>query len=194
MKKILLLAALVLFSFANAQKGSYLVSGNVFYNAQKNSNNGQTDYQYIGFNPKTGYQFTDSFTLGIETSFNQNKWTTDVNNYESNSKSFSIGSFLRYSKPLNDSFSLFADLGVGYQNTKQYFSDSINPETKTKANGFYANLQPLIHLKIKNNFGINFGLGGISYNTLNYKESDNKVSSFTISFGQAYTLGIQKTF
>ena len=195
MKKFLIIGALVLFNLAHAQKGSYLVSGNVNYFSRNNSNNASNDYQYFGFSPKVGYQFTDRFTLGIESSINQNKWTNDINSYEYKRNGFSIGSFLRYSKSLNDSFSLFADLGVGYQTIKDYTSDdnNINP-TITEGKGFYTTLQPLLHLKIKNNFGINFGLGGISFDSLNYEESTNKVNSFNISFGQAFTIGIQKTF
>lgn len=194
MKKILFIFALTIFSFANAQKGSYLVSGNVYFNSNKNSNSNSSNNQYIGFNPKIGYQFTNNWTIGLESSFNQNKWTRETNNYENKRNNLSIGSFIRYSKQFNDTFTFFTDLGVGFQNYKEYYKEDNQSDTTTKANGFYTNLQPMIHLKIKNNFGINFGLGGISYNSLKNDKFDNTESNFNVSFGQAYTIGFQKTF
>lgn len=193
MKKFLLCFALAMFSFANAQKGTVLVSGNVNYTSEKNSNDTFTAYQNFGFSPKVGYQFTDNWTLGVESTFNQNKWE---NNFSNNQKVnyFSIGTFARYSKPLNDSFSFFTDLGIGFQNRKEFFSDSSSTESINKAQGFYANLQPKIFLKIKNNFGINFGLGGLTYSSFNNQDSNNTVNSFNVNFGQAYTVGIQKNF
>jgi hypothetical protein len=196
MKKTLLLLAMTFCLIANAQKGTYLVSGSASYYSDKNSDDNAIDNQNFGFNPKLGYQLDNSWAIGLEKSINQSKWylQSSTNNYLSKRDNFSIGSFLRYSKSLNDSFSLFTDLGIGFQNRKEVFSNDTFPETTSKSNGFYATLQPLIHLKIKNGFGMNFGLGGISYNSMTNKESDNTNSVFYINFGQAYTIGIQKNF
>lgn len=194
MKKVLIVFALMAFSFSNAQKGSILVSGSVNYTSTSSGNTQSTDYKFFSFSPRVGYQFADSWTVGIESSLSQTKYTVDNTNYENKVNNYSVGSFLRYSKSLTDVFSLFADLGLGIQNRKESLSTESVSFPDVKANGFYANIQPLLHLKVKNNFGLNFGLGGISYNSLDYKESGEKVNNFNINFGQAFTVGIQKNF
>jgi hypothetical protein len=181
---------------ANAQKGTYLISGSASYYSDRNSDDNSTDYQNFVFTPKFGYQFSETWTIGLESTINQSKWSSEssTNNYLNKRDNFLIGSFLRYSKSLNDSFSFFTDLGIGFQNRKEVLSNDTFPETTSKSNGFYTTLQPLIHLKIKNGFGMNFGLGGMSYNSMKNKDSDNTESVFYINFGQAYTVGIQKNF
>jgi hypothetical protein len=194
MKKVLIVFALLAFGFSNAQKGSILVSGSVNYSSTSSGNLAATDYNFLSISPRVGYQFADSWTVGVESSLSQSKYTVDDTNYENKIANFSVGSFLRYSKSLTDTFSLFTDLGVGIQNRKETLSTESFSYPDIKANGFYANLSPLLHLKVKNGFGLNFGLGGISYNSLDYKDSREKVNNFNVNFGQAFTLGIQKNF
>lgn len=194
MKKALLIFAITLINITNAQKGTYLVSGSIGFNSTKNSAEISTDNQNFNFNPKLGYQFSDNFTLGIESNIGQNSWTRENENYESLNSFFSVGSFLRYTKTLSDSFSFFADLGVGYQSTNNKFTSNTSTETNSRANGFYTSINPLLHLKIKNGFGLNFGLGGISYSVLDSDEANNTESNIRVSFGQAFTVGVQKNF
>ena len=67
MKKILVILALAMISFANAQKGSVLVMGSINYQSQNTSNSGlETKQNYFGFSPKVGYQFHENWTAGIE--------------------------------------------------------------------------------------------------------------------------------
>lgn len=194
MKNFLLAFAIALTGFANAQKGTYLVSGNLTYQSISNSQTEAADYDYFNFNPKVGYQFTDNWTLGIESSVNTQK-TKQTSSYESKRNGYAIGGFVRYSKPLSETFSLFTDFGLGYVNTKERLTINAGADENTiKSNGFYAQLQPLLFLKVKNNFGINFGLGGVAYNNTTIKGSNNTTSSFSLNFGQAYTVGIQKNF
>lgn len=64
MKKTLLIIALAIFGFANAQKGTILVSGNVGYSTMKAESS--VSQNYFSFSPKAGYQFTDNWTVGGE--------------------------------------------------------------------------------------------------------------------------------
>lgn len=192
MKKILFLLAIAATSMANAQKGTYLVSGYFNYQTENNTNAGTTDYGYFGFSPKVGYQFSENWSLGVETGVNSQKWEND-NSYENKRNNLAVGGFVRYSKPLNDSFSFFTDFGLGYLHRKETLQSELN-SSNTKSTGFYATLQPMIFLKVKSNFGINFGLGGIYFNSLENKDSNNTQNTFNINFGQAFTLGIQKNF
>ena len=117
MKKMLLILALAMISFANAQKGTILVMGNVTYISQNSSiSNLETKSHNFAFSPKVGYQFHDNWTAGVESGFSNSKQNSPF--AESKFTDFSIGGFLRYSKPLNETFAAYADLGAGYQKSK----------------------------------------------------------------------------
>lgn len=195
MKKSLLVLALTVFSFANAQKGTVLVLGNVGYSSQNsNSSGGSPDYKSFNFSPKVGYQYNDNWTVGVESSIANSKQIYISGEYKSNS--FSVGGFVRYMKPIAGIFSAYADLGTGYQNSEQtQFNGGINPfASELKGNGFYVGVTPALLLNINKGFGLNFNLGSIGYSTLNYSNPANDTQNFNFSFGQAFSIGISKNF
>lgn len=196
MKKLLLILALAMFSFANAQKGTILVSGNISYNSQKSGDSGSFPiYTYYSFTPKVGYQYNDNWTVGVESFIGNSKNSYSLGNNKING--FSVGSFIRYSKPLGGNFSVYADLGMGYRNEKlMYFTAGTIPDTSTSnANGFYVGVTPSLFLNINKGFGLNFNIGGLGYNTLNNTtHNGSDVKNFNFSFGQAVSVGISKNF
>jgi len=192
MKKSLLILALAVFSFANAQKGTILVLGNVGYSTTKAESAGSQNY--FSFSPKVGYQFTDNWTVGGELGIYSQKQEYTLQEYKTNG--YSAGAFLRYSKPLTEMFSVYADLDTGYAYTKETNSNTFNgPQTTiAKSNGFYVGVTPAIFLNLKKGFGLNFNIGGLEYNTKNYDHSGTDTNSFNFSFGQAFSVGISKNF
>jgi hypothetical protein len=196
MKKSLLILALAVFSFANAQKGTILVSGNVGYSSQKTNNSGGSpDYTNFNFSPKVGYQYNDNWTMGVESTIANSKSTYSIGDLKSNS--FSVGGFVRYSKPIGGIFSVYADLGTGYHNVEQTnYNGGDFPYTSTsKANGFYVGITPALLLNITKGFGLNFNIGGLGYNTLNNTTNNGSdYRNFNFSFGQAFSVGISKNF
>jgi hypothetical protein len=196
MKKSLLIFALAVFGIASAQKGTVLVLGNVGYYSQKPGDSGNAPTQKtFNFSPKVGYQYNDNWTVGVESYISNSKQTYTSGEYKSNN--FSVGGFLRYSKPLGTLFSVYADLGTGYQNVEQtQYSGGFNPFlSTTKANGIYVGVTPALLLNITKSFGLNFNIGGLGYNTLNnstHNGTDSK--NFNFSFGQAFSVGISKNF
>ena len=128
MKKTLLILALAMISFANAQKGTVLVSGIMGFWSNKDSNQGsESKYKNFNFSPKVGYQFKDNWTVGVEAGFSssKNEYTYQENasnNQERISKNFSAGAFVRYSKSLSQMFLLYVDLGAGYKNSKETYT------------------------------------------------------------------------
>jgi len=192
MKKVLFILALVSLSYANAQKGTYLVSGNLSFFSTNNNQEGFSDQINFGISPKVGYQFSDNWTVGVETGLFSQKWTNETF-FENKNTGTAVGGFVRYSKPLTETFSLFADFGLGYTHRNESLSD-VDVNTTTRYDGFYGQFQPLLFLKVKNNFGINFGLGGISFNSINNRASNNTENTFSFNFGQAFTVGVQKNF
>lgn len=191
---MLLILALATISFANAQKGSVLVMGNVEFNSQKTSNSAlEIKSSSFIFWPKVGYQFHENWTAGIEGGVGTSKQEF-INNNESKSNIFSLGGFLRYSKPLNQTFSAYADLGLGFHNKKD---TTINETLSTinKGDGFYIGITPAIFFNVHKGFGLNFNIGGIGYNTFNYEgDYGSDTKSFNFNFGKAVSVGISKNF
>jgi hypothetical protein len=196
MKKILVILALATISFANAQKGSILVMGSVNYNKQKEGNStAANNYNYFEFLPKVGYQFHENWTAGLEAGISTAK-NENGNDYESKTDVFCVGCFLRYSKALNQTFSAYADLGVGYQNSKNTSRNGIIDATN-KGNGFYVGLTPAIFIDVNKGFGLNFNIGGINYGQLSYDgDNGNGIvnSSFYLTLGKAFSVGVSKNF
>ncbi|WP_281637180.1 outer membrane beta-barrel protein [Flavobacterium marginilacus] len=202
MKKMLLVIALAVVSFANAQKGTYFVSGNVSFWSSKDSNNSsESKTDRFGFSPRIGYQFKDNWTVGIESGFSSDKnvytyQENAMNNQERISKNYSVGAFVRYSKSLSQMFLLYADLGAGYKNSKETNTNSFsNPVTFTNTfDGVYAGFAPGLFLNIKNNFGLNFGIGGLTYSNTKSDQNNGKNSNFYFNFGQSFNIGLSKNF
>lgn len=195
MKKMLVVLALAMFSFANAQKGSILVMGSIEYNSQNVENSGsETKTNTFGFSPKVGYQFHQNWTAGLEAGVGTAK--TEFGNTENKINTFSLGGFLRYSKPLNQTFSAYADLGVGFQNRK--LTNRVGNLIGTnEGDGFYIGVTPAIFINVNKGFGLNFNIGGLGYNTLNYDGNNgngDNVKNFSFTFGQAFSVGISKNF
>jgi len=198
MKKMLLILALATFSFANAQKGTILVGGNIGFTSEKNDNQGEErKSNSFGFSPKVGYQFHDNWTAGVEFALSSSKSTSSLNSIgESESKFnvFKVGAFVRYSVPLSETFSVFADLGAGFQNqkNKDYINGSLTSESK--ADGLYAGITPALFINMKKGFGLNFSIGGLGYETLSFDTSDTDVSRFYFNFGKTVNIGVSKNF
>ncbi|MFH7016702.1 outer membrane beta-barrel protein [Flavobacterium sp. FlaQc-47] len=195
MKKMLLILALAMISFANAQKGTILVMGNVTYSSQNLSvSNLETKSHNFAFSPKVGYQFHENWTAGVESAFSNSKQNSVF--AESKATDFSIGGFLRYSKPISETFAAYADLGAGYQKRKSTNATDIGM-SETEGNGFYIGITPAIFINVSKGFGLNFNIGGLGYNTLNIDGENvdgNKVKNFEVSFGKAFSVGISKNF
>jgi hypothetical protein len=202
MKKTLVILAMAMISFANAQKGTVLVSGNVSFWSDKNSNQGsESKGENFNFSPKVGYQLKDNWTVGAEAGFSssKNEYTyleNASNNQERITKNFSAGAFVRYSKSLSQTFLLYADLGAGYKTLKETSTNSFSdPVTYTTTfDGVYANFAPGLFLNIKNNFGLNFGIGGLTYSNTKSDQNNGKNSNFYFNFGQSFNVGISKNF
>lgn len=177
MKKILVIAVLGIASFANAQKGTILVAGNVAIDSWK-----QGDAKTSGFEfaPKVGYQFSDNMTVGIESLVGNSKDEAKVKTND-----LKLGAFLRYAQPLAGVFSAYADLGAGMQSRKV---------ADAKSNGFYIGLTPAVAIDLKKSLCLNFSIGGLSYDSMKAKGADDAANTFNFNFGKTFNVGISKNF
>lgn len=193
MKKMLLILALATVSFANAQKGTILVGGNIGYSSQKIDRPiSEAKTNTFEFSPKVGYQFHDNWTVGAEFTIQ----STKVNNGggEGKSNDYKYGAFVRYTVPLSETFSVFADLGAGFQNQKDKDYEDGALVSESKADGFYAGITPALFINMKKGFGLNFSIGGLGYETLNFDATDTDFRRFYFNFGKTVTIGISKNF
>jgi len=193
MKKILVIAALAICSFANAQKGTILVGGNIGYTSDKTEfQASERTVSEFSFSPKVGYQFHENWTVGGE--FTVSSYNDDNGITEEKNNAFKLGAFVRYTMPLSQTFSVFADMGAGFQNAKFKEYGPGNAFAKTKADGMYVGVTPALFINMKKGFGLNFSIGGLGYETLSYDNNGADVSSFYFNFGQTFNIGISKNF
>lgn len=193
MKKMLLILALATFSFANAQKGTILVGGNIEYNSTTYDHPlVETKTNTFGFSPKVGYQFHDDWTVGGEFSINSAK--QKGGGLETKANVYTYGAFVRCTVPLSETFSVFGDLGAGLQNQKSENFENGSLITKSKADGIYVGLTPALFINMKKGFGLNFSIGGLGYKTLNYDASNTDFSKFYFNFGKTVNIGVSKNF
>jgi hypothetical protein len=195
MKKMLLILALSVFGFANAQKGTILVGGNISYSSEKIEREvSPTKTDAFAFSPKVGYQFHENWTAGAEFSLTSSKTTNEGSYGKYNA--YKVGAFVRYTVPLNETFSVFADLGIGYQNQKDKSYENGTLISTNEGNGIYTGITPALFINMKKGFGLNFSIGGLGYETLNYDISGSDVdySKFFVNFGKTVNIGISKNF
>ena len=193
----MLMLALAVTCIANAQEGTILVGGNVGLSSDKIGDNKESSFE---FSPTVGYQFNENMTIGIQTSILNSKEdvSTVVGNgivlSEQKINTLKVGAFYRYTKPLSELFSVFADVSAGYQAAKaEYAINNISYEEKS--NGFYAGITPALFINMKNSFGLNFSIGGIQYSSLKSDTTPSvKSSSFDFNFGKTVNIGISKNF
>lgn len=198
MKKSLLILALSMFSFASAQKGTVLVLGNVGCSSENvNSSGNEATQSSFGISSKVGYQFTNNWTVGVQSSLSYVNSVTNSTNGHSNN--YGIGAFVRYSKPVNELFTVYTDLGTSLFFGKGTYSNAGMSNFTSKANGLGINVSPGLLINIKKGFGLNFGFGGLGYSS-NIVENPNVPNStqdskrFDFNFGQAFNVGISKNF
>lgn len=190
MKKIMLMLALAVTGMANAQEGTILVGGNVGFSSDKVGDNKSNSFE---FSPTVGYQFNENMTVGLQTSILGSKEEQGTTEYKTNG--LKIGAFYRYSKPLSELFSIYADVSAGYQTVKAETTMTGLPTTSVKSNGFYAGITPALFINMKNSFGLNFSIGGINYGSLKTDTTPEvKSSGFDFNFGKTVNIGISKNF
>jgi hypothetical protein len=205
MKKVFIILALAVFGFANAQKGTILVAGGIEANFNKSDNASvENKGTTVIFMPKVGYQATEHWTFGVDVRVSgSNNESTNFNGggilqtNTTKSTSFYAGPFVRYTKPLTDIFSVYADMGFGFNSDKTTLENGngfITNSSVTKGDGFSVGAKPAVFINIKKNFGLNFAIGGISYGNPDSANGTQHNSGFDVSFGRTFSIGVSKNF
>lgn len=185
MKKVLFFAlAFVIVSQAvKAQTGSILVGGSIDFSSTKGptqfTNTKRTNFD---FNPTVGYQFSNSWTAGVVADIGASKYTTSSSTLKGNS--FGVGPFVRYAKSLSNIFAIYGQVqGV-------FGTDKLGDVKSNTAN---ITAFPAVFINVKNGFGLNFTVGGISYSS-SKPSGGSSTNTFGLTFGKSVGIGLSKNF
>ena len=220
MKKLILFAITYIISNTTiAQKKSILIGGNFEINSQKNNlqNNLQiggpiqtSKQSNFSFSPTIGYQINNNFTVGITTSLKTIKFNV-IQTYPSpfpNKQEITqkytetnFGAFVRYSKTLSNTFTIYGQFETLFGNFKDYTKQEFTSggvqniqEDTVKGTSTNINLFPAIFINVKNNFGLNLNFGGVSYSENKAKDFLGSSSNFNFNLGKVINIGISKNF
>lgn len=187
MKKMITMAALMVFGFMAAQetkettdygfkKGNIFIEGQLSFSAGKmtaeeeNTDTGKQKLSALTFSPKAGYFFTDKFAAGIELTILNSKQTTtrfsdvagepdDVEEIKVNG--FGASLFARYYfLKLGKRFQTYAELGAGFGSLKE--KETQDNETKSGTfKSISANVDLGINYFVTQKVAISFTLANI---------------------------------
>jgi len=196
MKKIVLtFAALVAFTFANAQEtestgfgfagGDIMLEGNIGFSSTKDKNEPVTTTNTFDFNPKVGYFIADDFAVGVALGIGSDKTEVEMPGATTETKTtnFNAGVFGRYYfLDLGQRFKTYTELGIGMTSEK---SETTGAD-EIKTNGFGAGLSLGINYFVTENIAINFTLADLlAYNTSKVDvDGAEAESTFTGNIGQ----------
>lgn len=143
------------------------------------------------FNLGVGYQFDSQWTAGLTFTTGSQRQDGQQSNIYRNTN-LSIGPFIRYSIHSTSLFLIYGQIEGGYSSIKYHQSQTQTTEAKT--NGYFINLFPAVFINIKNNFGLNFNIGGVSYQSTKFKGVENNNKLFSLTLGKSVGIGISKNF
>lgn len=176
---------------ASAQKSTLLVGGNVDFTSAKDKNFDSKSNSFE-LNPTIGYQFNNNWTAGITGTIGTDK--TESLNTENKQTLFAGGPFIRYAHPMSETFAVYGQLeGLfgGGKNTTTITAPSSS--FSAKYNKTQINLFPALFINFKKSFGLNFNIGGLSYESLKFKGAKSS-TGFNFNFGKVVGIGISKNF
>ena len=160
--------------FSRTNKSEFKVGNNTFTDEFRNSQ--------FQFAPAAGYFFADNLALGLNLSYTamSEKITrtgpgrTSPNALDART-TLRVGPYVQYYKMLSDQFGVLGTLGLGYQSgfAPSYSGGSGGTVLETKTSGGYVSLTPGVIFFPVPKFGISASIGGLGYDRLNIKRSDD---------------------
>ncbi len=189
MKKLFLSALLtgLAATFMYAQPNSVLVYGALGLTSEKTDQDNK--HISFGFNPGIGYQFDKHWTVGLTGSFNTIRQRRNTQRDWDFRNTYSAGVFVRHSFPINKIFFLFSQLEGGYLGSAD---GNTGVNATVNSNGFYASLTPAIGISVAHGLALNFGFGGINYETVKLSGATKSNSVFELTWGTQFNIGVSK--
>lgn len=181
MKKLLTLIVLItpLLSYAQLEKGMFLLSGNVSY--QKNGYDNPsivttTDLTKIELTPYIGYLVSPKVAVGLLANYQKTKQEYTISNVFSPSSStqdaFMAGPFVRFYQPITERFFFFAqgDIQFGRGTGESVIADG-SSVSKAKMTATAVAVRPGISYFVSRRWAIELILGSVSYSDRTFKSN-----------------------
>jgi hypothetical protein len=181
MRNILLILFLSAITISTvAQKGSTLLYGNFTYQYLENHIYGSGQGSNLSINPGIGYGLSNQWTAGLNLAFGLFK-----NNSEE-AYTYGAGPFIRYTHPLSEIFSVFAQFETLYAIEES--------QSGYESKKLYAGLFPAVEMNIKNGFALNLGFGGIGFTRFITTGVPGNTNTLGVQFGSGMNFGVSKRF
>jgi outer membrane protein len=132
----------------------------------------------FNFSPKAGYFVTNNIAVGVALGFGSNKHDMGFG-VEEKITTFSVGAFGRYYFKPGSQFSIFGQLGVNSNSSKDENTVG-NITTVSKINGFDVMLSPGISYFVSRSLAIEASFGALGYET---EKPNTPGADSTDSFG-----------
>lgn len=172
---------------AHAQANSVLVYGDLGIHSSKDAADNKT--RGFNINPGIGYQFNRNWTLGLAGGFGTERSRAAGATEWDFANTYNAGVFVRHTMPVGRFFALFTQLEAGYQGMSLGNTGS---NSTANANGFYARLTPAVAVYIIDGFALNFGFGGIQFETMKASGASKSNTNFDLTWGTQFNIGVSK--
>ena len=182
--RFLIMATLLIFSFANAQqqeaeeemnsaKGVTFQKGDMFLEGSIKISTGG-DLDYYGFSPKFGYLLNDKFAVGAKLNYS----SSELESTNTKTNVFGIGGFARYYFLELDKkrFKAYAEAGLGFGSNKTEINDVEDTD-----NSITADITVGLNYFVTKNIAVTFVLADVlSYNSVSPEDGPSS-STFNLN-------------
>jgi hypothetical protein len=180
MKKVFVLLSMVLLiqtSFAQVNKGQWLVGGSTTFTSTSQGDYSNTNFD---FSPNVGYFFMNNFAGGLRLGF-----MSDKDKGDDATSSFNIAPFLRYYfLPAEKKVNVFGDASYGFGS---YNSGGGEGDSKMNSSNFSIAAGPAIFLTPHT--ALEFAL---SYNSMKFEDVADRYNTIGFNVGFQIHLGKAK--
>jgi len=214
MKKLatsLLLLGAATAAHAQTSAGTFLLSGSVGYNSNKEertvrSLTSEQTMRAFRFSPLTGYFVADNLAVGLVGDIQTSRIESPDSYYDlgngtirysvvSKNSSKSIGPFLRYYKMVGEKVAFYGQLSGNYQSGtgSTDSSDSFYGPSKTRTTGFSGTVTPGFVFFPTNKLGLELTMGNLGYSSteISQEATMQRLATKTKSSGFGTYFGLQ---
>ena len=143
----------------------------------------------FNFNPGIGYQFDKNWAVGVAGGFNTARVRPDGASEWAYTNTYHAGLFVRHTMPVGKIFALYTQLEAGYMGSATGITDN---NSTFNTNGIYASLTPAVAVYVANGLALNFGFGGVNFNSLKAQGATKASTSFDLTWGSQFNIGVSK--
>jgi len=178
-------------SFGQFSKGDKVLGGTVSLNTSKSETNEfgtASDYNSFGVYPTFGVFLKSNLEVGGQVGYSSSsdEWSAPYGSSDRTSKFMTFGLYTRWYFPISEKF-LFALIASGSYGTGKdktlLVNQAIITEDENKRNSITVGLRPTFVFFPSYRWGVQAGIGDLSYTHSKNKSSDDTSNQFGINYG-----------